>query len=133
MENKILKVAKPFAMMEVGDTFELSENGMYVSKYDAEESDDNKSIYSSYSSRFEISPAYAEVLMDEDYLTPEKNDDKPFVNVFEEIKTLRDGYAKELEGLDKEFEGAPACLKVEKETVLCNMIKVLDHLNSLKK
>jgi hypothetical protein len=42
-------------------------------------------------------------------------------------------YNEELGNIDDDMADEPACLKVEKETVLRNMIKVLEHLNSLKK
>lgn len=136
---KILKVIQPFFVMEVGDTFELSENGTYVSTYTEEFNRvgaEDSNISSSYNSRFEISPEYADELIESGYLEnvfKEEKTDAPFVNVFDEISAMLDTYNSDLTNIDKDCEDLPACLKVEKETVLRNMIKVLEHLKSLKK
>lgn len=127
-----LKVIKPFGTMEPGDTFELSENGNYVSKNEWETDGEDTTMYSSIKQVVEISKDYAKMLVSTGYLS-EKVEDKNFVNVFDEIEKLIDTYSSELESLDKDYENQPACLKVEKETVLSNMVKVLDHLHSLKK
>lgn len=139
--TKTLKVVKPFYVMEVDDTFELSEDGQsYVSKYNTEyssaNSDGDNVVEAKYNSIFTISVEYAEELVMGGYLeevTPvaEKKEDSTFVNVFSEIDSLMSKYAKELSQLND--QDLPACMKVEKETVLRNMIKVLDHLKSLKK
>lgn len=63
----------------------------------------------------------------------EEKQNAPFVNVFDEINTLMDTYQDELNKLDADMANMPACLKVEKETVLNNLITVLEHLNSLRK
>lgn len=133
--TKTLNVVKPFFMMEPGDTFELSENGMYVSQYQSEYtgSDDEDELKSSYTSKFEISESYAKTLINDGYLTEVVDKKNDFVNVFDEIEKLYDKYADELDNLDEDFAHQPMCLKVEKETVLSNMIKLLDHLHSLKK
>lgn len=136
--TKTLNVIKPFFVMEPGDTFELSQNGNYVSSYSSEYvgSDENDEISSSYSSNYEISPAYAKSLIEDGYL--EENNEttlasKNYVNVFDEIEKLTKMYSDELNNLASDYMEAPACLKVEKETVLTNMLKVLEHLHSLKK
>lgn len=138
--SKILTVIEPFFVMEVGDTFELQADGnTYTSVCNIEHSevdDDNNTISSSYNSNFSISKDYAKKLIDEGYLEEAFADEKSkstFVNVFDEISKLSDKYNKELSNLDKEYADQPACLKVEKETVLRNIIQVLSHLNSLKK
>ena len=56
-----------------------------------------------------------------------------FVNVFDEIDTLLEKYKKGMENLEEDMIGLPACVKVEKETVLSNLITLLEHLKSLKK
>ena len=61
---------------------------------------------------------------------PEKGN---FVNIFDQIDALIDSYTYELNTIDESMKDSPACMKVEKETVLRNMIKLLDHLKSLKK
>lgn len=139
--TKTLKVVKPFYVMEVDDTFELSEDGQsYVSKYNTEyssaNSDGDNVVEAKYNSIFTISVEYAEELVMGGYLeevTPvtEQQDGPTFVNVFSEIDNLMSKYAKKLSQLND--QDLPACMKVEKETVLRNMIKVLDHLKSLKK
>lgn len=135
--SKILKVVKPFFIMEVGDTFELSENEKeYVSAINMEhhEDDEERSMVSSYNAKYSISKEYADNLIDEGYLVEDAPvQDKKFVNVFDEIADLRKEYKEELAAIDDEMANMPACLKVEKETVLTNLINVLDYLNSLKK
>lgn len=134
--SRILKVIKPFFVMEVGDTFELSANGKeYVSEFNMErhESDSEDSTVSSrYSSNYTISADYAKMLIEEGYLSEV---DKPtaFVNVFDEINNMLDTYKEDLANLDEDMANMPACMKVEKQTVLHNLITALEHLNSLKK
>jgi hypothetical protein len=137
--SKILKVIKKFYLLEVGDTLELSEDGIeYTNVHNEElnESDEKGSdISARFTSTYSISTDYAKLLIEEGYLAPydEPETQKGFVNVFDEIDTMLDTYNEELDNLDEDFADEPACLKVEKETVLRNMIKVLNHLNSLKK
>lgn len=134
--TKTLKVIKPFFVMEEGDTFNRIDNGNYVSEVNNEYNlandlfDDSNDFRSTYNSRFEISEDYAKALVKLGHLE-EVNEN--FVNVFDEIEKLAKIYDTELDNLDKDFENAPACMKVEKETVLKNMLKVLEHLHSLKK
>lgn len=139
--NKTLIVKKPFFTLDSGDTMELNENGdMYVSTYNEDmttSADDGNDVYGSYSTSLKISPAYAEELIEQGYLMPElpekTKSNSQFVNVFSEIDTLLDKYTDELGNLDKDYKDAPQCLKVEKATVLDNMITVLKHLKNLKK
>ena len=139
--DKILKVISPFYLLKVGDTFELSADGSEYTNVHNEElnetNDTNDEISARYTSKYSISTDYAKLLIEEGYLAPlepevpEKNN--RFVNVFDEINTMLETYNEELDTLDDDYAEEPACLKVEKETVLRNMIKVLEHLNSLKK
>ena len=137
--SKILKVIKKFYLLEVGDTLELSENGLeYTNIHNEELNESNESgsdISARFTSTYSISTDYAKLLIEEGYLAPydEPETQKGFVNVFDEIDTMLETYNEELDNLDEDFADEPACLKVEKETVLRNMIKVLNHLNSLKK
>lgn len=136
---KILRVIDPFFVMETGDTFEFSEESkMYVSKHKEEfyktDSDKIDEIRSSYNSEFQISEEYAESLIGEGYLEEVEDDTKPtFVNIFDEINTLLEKYKKGLETLNEDTMDLPACVKVERETVLTNMVTLLEHLKSLKK
>lgn len=136
--TKTLKVIKPFFVMENGDTFERIENGNYVSEVNNEFNLANdmfagdNDFHSSYNSRFEISEDYAKALVKLGHLE-EVKEANTFKNVFDEIENLAKMYDTELDNLEKDFENAPACLKIEKETVLKNMLKVLEHLHSLKK
>lgn len=136
MDKKTLTVKEPFFVMEPGDTFELSENGMYVSTYTSEynraDSDDSE-VYSSYNSSYAISKGFAEELIANGYLEAPVENNSKFVNVFDEINAMLAEYSKDLNNLDEDTKELPACLKIEKETVLRNMIKILEHLNSLKK
>ena len=137
--TKTLIVVKPFYMLEIGDTLELSADGKtYESSYNEEMGnsiDDGNDVFGSYSSTFKISTAYAEELIQQGYL---KNDDVEsskgtFVNVFTEIDSLLDKYTDELKNIDEDYANMPQCMKVEKTTVLDNMITVLNHLKNLKK
>jgi len=128
--TKELKVIEPFGIMDEGDTLTLSENGNYVYTESEEVNDgENSTMFASYNSSYEISEDYAKILVEEGYLE-EVGDAKEFVNIFTEIDNLLAKYTKELnENVDK----LPAALKVERTTVLTNMIKLLNHLKSLKK
>ena len=138
---KVLKVVKPFYVMEVGDTFELTEDGKnYKSSYTEDHStavDDGASVEAVYTSNYTISTGYAKMLIDEGYLSPVTNDTcekcSPFVNVFDEIDNMLQEYKYELNHIDDICADQPACLKVEHETVLKNICTVLEHLKSLKK
>lgn len=136
---KTLRVIDPFFVSELGDMFEYSnDTKMYISKRKEEFFDEdnhlNSEIKSSFSSEFQISEDYAKTLIEEGYLEPADEDNKqPFVNIFDEIDNLLNTYKRNLENLDEDMKGLPACLKTEKETVLTNLITVLKHLKSLKK
>lgn len=138
--SKILRVVEPFFVMEVGDTFELSADGKrYISEYNEEYNkyDDDRVSDSSYHSSFSISVDYAKELIEDGVLEEvvDKADkkDSNFVNVFDEIDNLLTKYNAQLETLDKDMVNSPQCLKVERKTVLSNMVKLLSHLKNLKK
>ena len=135
--TKILKVIKPFFVMENGDTFEYNANtDQYESVYNEEHNssnEDNSTVVSSYNSVYRISKEYAKMLLDNGYVE-EVDDKKRFVNIFDEIDNKLSEYNKELYVLkSKSDENTPQCLLVEKETVLRNMIKLLEYLKGLKK
>lgn len=134
--TKILKVIKPFYVLEEGDTLELSKDGStYTSVYNEEhheDSDDNSTVTSSYSSVYSISTAYAKTLVENGYLE-EVKEQKDFVNIFDEIDRLLTKYYDDLNDLLYGKNDDPKCMQVEKETVLQNMIKLLEHLKNLKK
>ena len=141
---KNLKVIKKFGQREVGDIFEYSEdNKMYVcelthdnSYYDVAT---NKMCHAVNTSKDEYSEAYAQKLVAAGYLEPvndthdAKDVSQDFVNVFDEMKKLKDKYQNCLDHLEENYEDKPACLKVEEETVMTNMVHLLDYLMSLKK
>ena len=58
---------------------------------------------------------------------------KPFVNVFDEIDKMLNTYTSDLKSIDSDMDNAPECLKVEKATVLKNLIKTLNYLKNLRK
>lgn len=138
--DKNLKVIKNFDQMEVGDTYNLSDDGK---TFICEINNDNSyvdvrtgaTMQSKNSYKHEISTGYAEKLVDLGYLAPvtKKADDTEYKNVFEEMKRLQGNYMDDLKSLDDKYKDQPACVKVEAETVLMNMIKLIDHLLSLKK
>ena len=138
--TKILKVIKPFFVMEVGDTFVYNDNTKeYKSVYNEEHNssnEENSTVVSSYNSVYTISEDYAKMLVENGYLEEvmqNTNNDKQFVNIFDEIEHLLIQYNTDLNILLNSDDDTPQCLKVEKETVLRNMIKLLKHLKSLKK
>lgn len=135
--TKILKVIKPFFVMEAGDTFEYNaDTKQYESVYNEEHNssnEDNSTVVSSYNSVYRISEEYAKMLLDNGYVE-EVDSDKKFVNIFDEIDRKIMEYNYELHLLhDNKNEDTPQCLLVEKETVLRNMIKLLEYLKGLKK
>lgn len=135
--TKILKVIKPFFVMENGDTFEYNaDTDQYESVYNEEHNssnEDNSTVVSSYNSVYRISKEYAKMLLDNGYVE-EVDDKKRFVNIFDEINNKLSEYNNELCDLkSKADENTPQCLLVEKETVLRNMIKLLEYLKGLKK
>ena len=96
--------------------------------------DKTSKVQSSCSSTFVISAEYAEKLVKDGYLeemSENKSDNREFVNVFDEINDLISKYETELSQIAN--EDAPMCVKVEKQTVLNNLITVLNHLKDLKK
>lgn len=135
--TKILKVIKPFFVMENGDTFEYNADiDQYESVYNEEHNssnEDNSTVVSSYNSVYRISKEYAKMLLDNGYVE-EVDEKKRFVNIFDEINNKLSEYNNELCTLkSKADENTPQCLLVEKETVLRNMIKLLEYLKGLKK
>lgn len=135
--TKILKVIKPFFVMENGDTFEYNaDTDQYESVYNEEHNssnEDNSTVVSSYNSVYRISKEYAKMLLDNGYVD-EVDEKKRFVNIFDEIDNKLNEYNNELYTIKtKADENTPQCLLVEKETVLRNMIKLLEYLKGLKK
>ena len=136
---KTLRVTDSFLFMEIGDTFEYNnDTQMYVFEHNEEfhKTDDADSeVRSIYNSNFSISEDYAKELIKEGYLEEvvENPKSKNFVNVFDEIDKLYNKYTDELNNIDEDMSTAPECLKVERITVLNNLVKVLNHLKSLKK
>ena len=130
-----LKVIRPFMAVEENDVFEKTEDGLYDCSYSTDETIVNTSNISDYvyNSSFKITEDYAQTLINLGYLEEVKESKQSFVNVFDEIDNLYTTYASELENLDKDLKGSPACLKIEKQTVLENLMKVLAYLQSLKK
>ena len=136
--GKILTVIDPFFVMEVGDTFEWSaDDNMYIANHSEEfhKTDDSDSeIRSTYQSNFAISADYAKELIADGYLEDTPNEPKKvFTNVFDEINRLIDKYEDEKDNLAEDMANMPECLKVERATVLNNILSVLDHLKELKK
>lgn len=135
---KILRVIEPFLVVNLGDVFEYSnEEKMYISKHNEEfyKADDTANdVKSSYTSEFKISVEYAKALVEEGYLEEATEvSDKSFVNIFDEIDSLLTKYKKGLETIEQDMADLPVCVKVERQTVLTNMITLLEHLKSLKK
>lgn len=136
--TKTLRVIDPFFVMNLGDLFEWNEDAkMYVSKHNEEfyKADDTSinEVKSSYKAEFQISEEYAKALLSEGYLEEVREKTPNFVNIFDEIDTLLEKYKNELTTVDKAAAELPACVKVEREAVLTNLITLLNYLKSLKK
>jgi len=135
--SNILRVIDPFFITEVGDTFTLSEDGdtyEFQKNEEFHKAGDESDINSSYSATFKISTDYAKQLIKDGYLeevSPKEN--KSFVNVFDEIDNLIKRYAEQLSNIDLDMADQPQCVKVEKTTVLTNILSVLNHLKELRK
>lgn len=137
--SKTLRVIDPFFEMEIGDTFTLTEDGkLYSSEHNEEfrKAGDNDEVNAIYNSVFNISVEYAKELIKEGYLeevVENKKQSSTFVNVFDEIDNLIKKYQLELDNIDTTMKDAPQCMKVEKTTVLTNILSVLNHLKTLRK
>ena len=136
--SKTLRVIDPFFILEVGDTLTLSEDGKFYTFERNEEfhkAGASNDLNSTYSSNFTISLDYAKELIKDGYLEEvgDKTVKGPFVNVFDEIDNLIERYQKELSNIDLDMAGQPQCVKVEKTTVLTNILSVLNHLKTLRK
>lgn len=134
--TKTLKVKDPFLRLDFGDTFELDESGnSYTSTVQEDFSDveDNGSEYTTkYHATFTISKDYAAKMIEDGYLE-EVSDKKEFVNVFSEIDDLLNMYKDQLDEVTKNAANTHPAVQREKETVLTNLVTVLNHLKSLKK
>lgn len=137
---KTLRVINPFFVMELGDLFEYSnDSNTYVSCHNEDFykiGDGNiDEISSSYNSTFQISVDYANQLIKEGYLeeVPESEKRSSFVNIFDEIDNLLEKYKNGLKTIKEDTADLPACVKVERESVLTNLVTLLEHLKSLKK
>lgn len=136
--SKVLKVLEPFFVLNVDDTLTLAEGGkFYVAERDEEfrNSSEDSDLMSSYKASFTISVKWAKQLIEDGFLEEvvEKKPEKQFVNVFDEIDNLLSEYQNDLNNIEDDMVNEPECLKVEKTTVLKNIIKVLNHLKTLRK
>lgn len=135
---KVLRVIEPFFDMDVDDTFVLSDDAKFYVFEKNEEFHTNSSeiedLTSSLKSTFKISTKWAKQLVEDGYLEEvnEKTNSK-FVNVFDEIEKLLNAYQEELKLIPDTMKESPECLRVERTTVLMNMIKVLSYLKTLRK
>lgn len=138
--SNILRVIDPFFITEVGDTFTLSEDGdtyEFQKNEEFHKAGDESDINSSYSATFKISTDYAKQLITDGYLEEVSQkvnkENKNFVNVFDEIDKLIKRYEDQLANIDLDMADQPQCVKVEKTTVLTNILNVLNHLKELRK
>ena len=134
--SKTLRVIDSFFVVEIGDMFQLSEDGKsYIFERSEEfhKAGDTNELKSTYSASFSISVDYAKQLVEDGYLEEVEEKKQQFVNVFDEITNLINKYQTELDNIDKDMANEPACMKVEKTTVLSNILGVLNHLKTLRK
>lgn len=135
---KTLRVIESFFVLEVGDTLEWdNETNMYRAEHQEEfhkSDEDDSELRSVYNSNFAISADYAKELIADGYLEVVGAENKKvFMNVFDEIGRLTEKYTDELKNLNEDMANMPECMKVERTTVLNNLLSVLDHLAGLKK
>ena len=140
--TKTLKVIDPFLRLDVGDMFERTESGDYMSTVHenfTNNTDDGKEFTTRYSANFVISEDYAEQMVKDGYLeevseakSEENKEKQGFVNVFDEINNLLYKFNNELNEI-KKSEGVHPAIVREGEVVYTNLITVLEHLKSLKK
>lgn len=131
---KTLKVIVPFMGLEEGDVFEF-DGKFYVAQQNEdylEHDGDIDTFQASFNARCTLSESYAKSLIEQGYLADveDKAEKTQFVNVFDEIDNLIEKYNDSLSSID---DNTPPALKVEQITVYSNMIKVLEHLKSLRK
>lgn len=133
---KTLRVISDFFDMTPGDTFEYNENTKMYTAERSEEfhrtDDEDSEIRSAYSSKFSISEGYAKELI-QDGILEDADEKTQFINVFDEIDSLTSRYERELKNVNADMASFPECVKVERITVLNNLLSVLDHLKGLKK
>lgn len=130
-------VKKPFGWMEPGDTFELSNDGMYECTRTETFSNISDSEDSTAKSTSTLSASKNYISMLEKMGVVENADDveerESFKNIFDEIDNMLETYNEDLSNIETDMANAPACMKIEKETVLRNLIKTLSYLKSLKR
>lgn len=137
--SKILRVIEPFFVLNVDDTLTLAEGGkFYIAEHNEEfrGNSENADLMSSYKASFTISTKWAKQLIEDGFLEEvieKQNNDKKFVNVFDEIDNLLENYQEDLNNINNDMADEPECVRVEKTTVLTNIIKVLNHLKTLRK
>lgn len=136
--NKTLTVTKASGWMEPGDTFKLSDDGKtYTNTHTKEYSTTLKDsdITGKYITTYSISTKLAKELIEDGFLTEDvcAKNDRNFVNVFDTMDDMLETYQKDLDNINIDMKDSPACVKIEKETVLRNLIKALSYLRSLKK
>ena len=133
--DKVFKVKKSFIdLVEPEDIIEYDKdtNTYFIEKIRKSSYVQEGIPYNITSQTYiDITPGEVETLIKEGYLVSVEQD-KPHVNVFDRIKELSSIYSKELKTLDEDMTNAPACLKIERQTVLQNLLTVLQELASYK-
>ena len=134
--DKVLKVKKSFLGTDVNDVFEYDkENNTYeLNKnhtYSQVEDGNPYTVKSSY--EVSLSADNINDLINKGYLVPVKDENKKvYVNIFDKIDELINLYISELKNIDEDMKNAPACLKIEKQTVLENLVQTLESLKQYK-
>lgn len=134
--SNTLQVVRPYFSLLAGDTLELTKDGNGYEAVRREEFNkvgkNGEDFSSSYTCSYLISTEMAEELVKEGFFK-EVDNKTQFVNVFDEIDTLLERYTKELNSIDSDMKNCQECVKLEKFTVLNNLITLLNHLKGLKK
>lgn len=140
--GKILKVSKNGLLKSLSPDMEfvLSKDGK---TYDYQKEvkntadcPDGMEAWEVYSNKISLSKEFCEKLVKEGSLIEVKEENKSqeccSCKIYQEIDKLLKEYNKELKNVLDNKDEVPECLRVEKMTVLKNLIKVLNYLKDLK-
>lgn len=147
--EKVLKVIKPIRIafgsddiyyISVGDELVRNTDGSYSHNVSSknEQFYENQSHVTEFESSMKLDNEYIQDLIKSGYLAEDtpvqvKNECKcNYSKLYNKIDELLAQYAKDIENIDKDLKDYPECCKLEKRTVLLNLINLLTELKSYK-
>lgn len=133
MKDRLKIVNDYFLGVKKGEMLNKTSDGSY--EFSRESKTIHNGIQKKTEVRVSISAEQAEDLIKKNILEEVDDDsnNNSHVNVFDEIERLIDVHKNELNSLDDKYKDSPLCMKVEAQTVLTNLIKILEYLFSLKR